>query len=364
MYLVLTFLLAATLNIGFHMISLWMHEVVLHNKTATDQLQPPYHSNTFKDSVVGLDHLSAAQASAISACVSAADAIFSIFLSLDVDTTRCLPTYNCVRVAYSLVIILKLYFSASSPGSELGRIVGRGELRIEYYLDAMLEKFRLMAADDGSRIGSKFIVVLAMLKGWLVKQLKQDEAAANSSPKDPYGQQLPPSSLNNTSTPRQNTSQHHQQQQQQHRNANTPLQLLSEVAAAGSDSTHPRASTAFTNLRQIPQPFFYDNTPPASSTTTTANYQPPVPSSSSDTQQQQQQANPPWIFPDTTSSAPPPPAMANTPGDQPYDFGGMAYGTGLDLQTPYEVGDVMGLDNVWFGDMIMGLHEPTNIFPF
>ena len=377
---------------GFNMVNLWMHEVVLHNRTAADQLRPPFNTDTFKDSVVGLEPLTGAQVSAISACITSAHAIFSAFLALDVPTIRCLPAFNYVRVAYTLVIVLKMYFSASAPGSELGEVIGgKDELKVEYFLDRLQEKFRLVAADDGSRVAQKFIVVLAMLRGWLAKQMKMESkdngGGSKPSPKA-TGQMVPPSTSTSSPTPRPpqpsstdlspgQQTQQQQQQQLQHHNANTPLQLLSEVAAAGGSSDPSRGGQNVfntTHLRpSVPQPFFYD-TPPSSSTATTgtpdamtrAEFQPPLPHSSSTAHTMpihQQQQPPPetaaWLaqnyLPDGKTAAGAPGMTDN------FDF---SMGYNPDAQMAYDDMGLANLNHAWFSDMVFNLQEPNNLFPF
>ena len=358
-----------TLRMSFNMVSLWLHEVVLHNKTAADQLRPPFNTDTFKGGIVALAPLSAAQVSAVSACIASADALFTTFLSLDVATIRCLPAYNYVRVAYSLVILLKMYFSASNPASELGRVVDKDSLKVEYYLSALQDKFRLVAADDGSRVAAKFIVVLTMLSVWLAKQMRADNN------KEPGSGGAGPS----TSPPqRPPSAQQQQQPPPPQQAANTPLQLLSEVAAGTSTETeqHPRASAPFLNLRQAPQPFFYD-TPPSTSTATatpdmqrSSAFQPPPEAANAampqqqQQQQQQQQGEQQWMGSDFIPNTAPLGeeaafyfSMGYTPdAHMTYDQAG---GPG-DAAMP----GMTGLNNAFFNDMFMGLHEPTNIFPF
>jgi hypothetical protein len=111
-----------TLRMSFNMVSLWLHEIVLHNKTAADQLRPPFNTDTFKSGIVALEPLSAAQVSAVSACIASADALFTTFLSLDVATIRCLPAYNYVRVAYSLeygIDEMEMHKDAVQPGEKV-----------------------------------------------------------------------------------------------------------------------------------------------------------------------------------------------------------------------------------------------------
>lgn len=292
------------------MVSLYMHEVALHNKTAANQLRPPYYTETFKEAVVpNSEPLSATHVNSISACLTAVDDIFTTFLSLDITSIRCLPTYNLVRVAYGIVILVKMHFSASSPNSELGKVINKDNLRVEYYLDALVDKFRMTAANEKSRPASKFLIVLAMLRSWFIKQGKQDaQDAATSS----------------------------QQQQQQQQTANTPLQLLSEVAT-GSDSTNPRASS-YSSMHQTPQPYYHDT---GMSSATSAS-ELPKPSSLPPLSD-----NTPWIMPLD-------PNLTSASGG--FDFSGLGF-------APESQGYEDAISDPFVTGVFQGLQDTNNMFP-
>lgn len=117
-------------------------------------------------------------------------------------------------------------------------------MKVENYLDGLLEKFRATAADDKSRPAAKFFMVLVMLKTWfhrskggklsgtktdLIWHQSQNSEGETSAPTPSLSSTLisPPSSL-----------QH--QQQTDYSPANTPLQLLSEVATGGTPRPESR----------------------------------------------------------------------------------------------------------------------------
>ncbi|GKT48105.1 transcriptional regulatory protein DEP1 [Colletotrichum spaethianum] len=158
----------STLRMSFHVLSLYMHEIALH--TQMDDMRPPFDTATLKDNMLTSLTLTTSHINALSACLSAIDGIFEAFLAMEVPSIRCLPVFNFVRVAYAVVVLIKMYFSATAPGSELGKVIDKDNMRVEYYLDALLEKFRAAASDDRSRPAAKFLVVLVMLRSWFLKQ--------------------------------------------------------------------------------------------------------------------------------------------------------------------------------------------------
>ncbi|RYO87039.1 hypothetical protein DL762_004464 [Monosporascus cannonballus] len=226
-----SFMTESSLVLSFHVLNLYMHEVALHVDKSDDMRVPTLNAEALRDPIPGLgDSLTAAHIAALSTCLTAIDGIFETFLALDVRSIRCLPVFNFVRVAYATVVLMKMYFSASSPDSELGKVINKDNMKVEEYLDKLLDKFRAIAEGDKSRPAAKFQVVLAMLRGWFQKQGKQ-----LPQPKlqggDPMGQKP-----EGATTPGAQQQQQQQQPQQQaeYNPANTPLQLLSEIAT-GND---------------------------------------------------------------------------------------------------------------------------------
>ncbi len=102
-----------------------MHEIALQTENNSDDFQPPYTANSMKEAMISDASLTPAHINALSACLTAIDGIYEAFSSMDVHTVRCLPVFNFVRVAYATVVLIKLYFAASSPDSELGKVINK-----------------------------------------------------------------------------------------------------------------------------------------------------------------------------------------------------------------------------------------------
>ncbi|KAK0654003.1 hypothetical protein QBC41DRAFT_351575 [Cercophora samala] len=236
-----------SLKMSFHVISLYMHEIATHSDCPDDcRLGPNPDTPLASDAPLTTAHINA-----LSACLTAIDGIFDTFLSLDVHTTRCLPVFNFVRVAYAVVVLIKLYFAASSTKSELGKVINKDHMKVEQHLDKLLEKFRATAAEDRSRPAAKFLLVLVMLRSWFQKQ-KQNQSGSGSNGSN-TASDTPQSSLQTPSYPGPSggdgkhpnvpTPVLSQTPQPTYPSvASTPLQLLSEMAAASANngaSTNP-----------------------------------------------------------------------------------------------------------------------------
>jgi RalA-binding protein 1 len=374
------------LKISFSMVSLYMHEGALQTMTAADVLRPPFNTDTFKLGVIGNEPLSAVQISSLSACLTAVDGLFNTFLSLDVDAIRCLPVFNFARVAYGVVILIKMFFSAANPDSDLGKVIGKENLRVEYYINALLEKFRAAAAEDRCRPASKFLVVMAMLRSWFAKQGGvtaslpppssssiqangghgqtgsnanghnsngigyEDRPKPAGSRGSSYKGQTPHSSAANAGTTTAANS------------INTPLQLLSEVATGGSSAAEPARPglDAQACTRQTAQPFFHADgisSPFATSSSAGASTAGPAPSTFSHTQ-------PLPLFSDAAGGGA---GAGNLPVWDPQnslmDMGLGYYGLGDLSQQDFNFSNA-NINEGWLTDMIQGLNSPGNPFQF
>ena len=225
---------------------------------------------------------------------SAVTTVFETFMAMDISNIRALPVFNLVRIAYAIVVLIKIWFTAAAPDSELGKVLPKEAIKVDYYLDAMVSKFMAAAAEDKCRPAGKFLFVIIMLRGWLNNKLGNDKdrkasafpdtrrtadpraggaTRADSAPttsrgaatavNDPAGR---PRSGHQLSQPSPSGQMQQQQQQQQQQGllpypttttANTPLQLLSEVAT-GDSSMGGRGSQMWQGGSPAP-PYFMPN---------------------------------------------------------------------------------------------------------
>lgn len=227
-----------TLKMTEHLVNLYMHEIAMHVDHNVEEFKTPFNEDAFRGN--GDCHdiaLTPAHIDALSVCLTSIDGIFETFLKFDVDTVRCLPVANFVRVAYAVVVLIKMYFAAATPNSELGKVINKDNMRVEQYLDGLVDIFKASAADEKSRPSAKFLMVLLMLKTWFHRQ-REGKLPSTTMP---LGESTPapaavmtseaPETVNN---PSQKSMQQRSGPQGGYSPANTPLQLLSEVATGNS----------------------------------------------------------------------------------------------------------------------------------
>lgn len=241
----------ATLTMTGHVVNLYMHEVAMHVDHNVDEFKPPFTEDALRTVNPDQGSLSTAHISALSSCLASIDGIFECFLTFDVDTVRCLPVGHFVRVAYAVVVLIKMYFAASAPNSELGKVINKDDMKVDYYLDRLVNIFKASAAEEKSRSSTKFLMVLVMLKTWFVRQRegKQSESSGQPSESREFSvfHTVPLSADSVTMKgPSSDDPNHGSQQNVQqipphvsnYSPANTPLQLLSEVATGNSSGQH------------------------------------------------------------------------------------------------------------------------------
>ncbi|KAI9704891.1 MAG: hypothetical protein M1836_006671 [Candelina mexicana] len=257
-----------TLKLCEHIVNLYMHEVVMHVDHDVDDFKAPFTEETLKGAgLQAQDLLTPAQVNALSVCLISIHGVFDTFLAFDLDTTRTIPVFHFVRVAYAAVVLIKMYLVAATPGSELGKIFGLQDIKVEPYLDSLLDAFRAAADDDHSRPASKFLMVLVMLKTWFQRQkdgkglvLKngayprssahagcprsrglrtgQEDSATSRSIREPPLQGDSPAQDKSSSYAVGLESSGDTNGYLSYNAANTPLQLLSEVAMGESEGAH------------------------------------------------------------------------------------------------------------------------------
>ncbi|KAI0399645.1 hypothetical protein F4802DRAFT_602770 [Xylaria palmicola] len=226
-----------SLLLGFSVLRLYMHEIVLKSNTIHSSFSP----ETLRDPVPGLsDRLSAAHISALSCCLTAIDKIITIFLGIDPVTIRCLPIFNFVRVAYAVIVLIKMYFCAGAADSDMGQVIDKNNMKVSEYLDLLHQKFEEAAAHDKSRPAGKFIVVLTKIRGWFDKQ-NQDQNTdppLKESPTEAGAAEQRPQAEHTVKPPNTPHGPQHRYQQPQDpgalNSAPTPLHMLSEVAVNGN----------------------------------------------------------------------------------------------------------------------------------
>ncbi|EWC43623.1 hypothetical protein DRE_01510 [Drechslerella stenobrocha 248] len=164
-----------TVRLASHTLSLFMHEVALHGEHSVDDFRIPFSDDKLMQqpdaskppyTAGAAPPLTQTHINALFTCLSSAHSLLDRFLQLTVDEMRCLPVLFFARVAYSFVLLIKIFFSASAANSEVGRVVQKPQLKLDMYFEKLLALLKAASADDKSKPAAKFFMILTMLSHW------------------------------------------------------------------------------------------------------------------------------------------------------------------------------------------------------
>lgn len=228
-------------------INLYMHEIAMHHNHNIDDFRPPFNATPI-EGPPDPDNVTPAHIEALTTCIHSAHAAFDAFLSMDIKMLRALPTLFFVRSSYAAVALIKLYSAVSAKGSKFAQIFKTKDLKVEYYLDRMIDVLARTCENSMSRVAHKFSLIFNMLKSWHMKRMEptSNGSVSTSRQRTPAGRsntqpiykvvppQQDPASLG-WSTPNRpnmdpNAQAHQQQQQQQQQQPRNGLQMLSDAA--------------------------------------------------------------------------------------------------------------------------------------
>ena len=244
-----------------------MHEIALHTNHNVDDFRAPFSEESIRANSSQSSVSSAAHSSALTQCLRAVQNMFDLFLAFDMDVKRALPVFYFVRVAYAVLVLVKLHFAINSPFSEIGNVIDPAEVRVDERIDCILQSFIEIDKLQAFRPPNKPIEIFSKLKDWFSKNAKRKQAAAdasqskNASPhRDKTRQEVSRSAQQHDS--RNNSAPGGQQAQTARYNDTTPLHFLSDVATTSNQSPYgvgPGQGPGPFNAAMAPQSQVADN---------------------------------------------------------------------------------------------------------
>lgn len=155
---------------------IYTHEIALHRDHNVDDFQTPYTESMMREpSVKPNELLSSCHLDAISRCLSSAHMLLATFMDMDTNAIRSVPVFTFVRTSYACIILIKLYFSASHPQSELGKVIDKNSLKVIEHMDRLLDTLKKAGENEQSRQANKFFMNLKMMRHWYNKQKAEIE---------------------------------------------------------------------------------------------------------------------------------------------------------------------------------------------
>ena len=154
------------LQFNEHVSGIYMHEVALHVNHNIDDFRAPFTEESLRAASGQSIILSSAHSKALTECLTSVHGTFDAFFNMDISTIRALPIFYFVRIAYAVVVLVKLFFAVTAPGSEVGKIVSRGDLQVEHHLDTLLRIFHTIENEESFRPAKMFMIILGKLREW------------------------------------------------------------------------------------------------------------------------------------------------------------------------------------------------------
>lgn len=151
----------------------------MHHSHNIDDFRPPY--GEVEETEDQPDYITPAHIDSLRICLDSIHKAFDAFIEMPISTLRCLPTLFFVRNSYAAVALVKIYTAISAKGSKFGSVFKPDDLKVEHYLDAMIDIAKRASDGGQSRIATKFTFILGMLKSWQAKRA----AGGGATSKDP-----------------------------------------------------------------------------------------------------------------------------------------------------------------------------------
>lgn len=242
---------ASALAFSQQVTKLYVHEIALHINHNVDDFRAPFTEESLRASSGQSVVASPAHTKAIAQCLSAVHAIFDLFFAFDTAMRKALPIFYFVRVAYAVVVLIKIHFAITEPGSEVSKIVTKDQLRVEHYLGTLLRVFRAMDDDKAFRPANRFLLILRKMHEWYQKNKESKESLPDRSRFDPYADKAikPEKRPGRKASGKQHelgTTKREQQpdSSQMKYDNSTALHFLSDVAANASSAGSQAAPSA------------------------------------------------------------------------------------------------------------------------
>lgn len=144
-----------------------------------EDFHPPF-TNVLQKEETPIDHATAAQVDALTACLTSIHSALDIMATLDHKVIVCLPTIFFARTAYAFVALLKLY-STVSQSNCLGQVFAPADLQVEQYLDKVISHLKASGLTPGGRTPGKFCMILSLLKNWFTNRKDGENPEKDSS---------------------------------------------------------------------------------------------------------------------------------------------------------------------------------------
>jgi hypothetical protein len=210
---------------SYHVINLFVHESAMSVDCKPNIIPTSPDNGDLPNSAI------APLIDALTTCINSIHQSLDAILSVDAQRLICMPTVALARTSYPVISLIKIYSLLTESETRIGQIIDMQSLKLEWYLERVIDHYRTAAALGGGRAPSKFGYIIMMLRNWFLKKKENGPAL-----REMFGTEIRSDTSSDKPTP----------QQTQMKLGATPLDLLSEVAT-GNQSSRTQLHGTLTN---------------------------------------------------------------------------------------------------------------------
>lgn len=188
----LTIFSPALIQYNGALISLYIHEIALHHNHNVDDFVPPCCDVPDPEPIARPDFITPAHIDSLAVCLSSIHTALDTFLAIDASKIRTLPSLVFVRLSYAAVALVKMESVISIKGSRFGSVFNVADLKVDYYLNAVLLALLPIREGDRSNLARMFYRIFQRVMGihsvltenirLLSNKSSQEEALPTSDP--------------------------------------------------------------------------------------------------------------------------------------------------------------------------------------
>lgn len=154
----------ATLQLCFHVINLYMHDFAMTVDCGPENVKASNARSIPPRQKAQPEVLTTAHVGALTTCLTSIHGMFDSFLTLEAQKVQSLPIFHFARLVRASVLLTRMYFAATTPDSELGKVLLSDHLKVEQYLRGLIDLLRTAARDGKCDPAYKASIVLAMMQ--------------------------------------------------------------------------------------------------------------------------------------------------------------------------------------------------------
>lgn len=154
----------ATLALGFHVVNLYMHDFAMPLDHGLETFRASHTNGSSKNYDSQREALPPAHVSALTTCLTSIHGIFDTFLEFGASEVRSLPVFHFARLLRASVLLMTMYFAATTLDSALGTVISSDDMKVDHYLGRLIKLLRAGASEGKCYPACRLSIVLGLLQ--------------------------------------------------------------------------------------------------------------------------------------------------------------------------------------------------------